>query len=103
MLSPFLSDALRYSLAEKLGKWGIAARSHRPSRSLRDEPVSQALITLAKIGYPEWRFAPSRFDLAYLFVQVIEGMEVADKIVNLDRDGNDCPLTEAKMLRVTVE
>jgi peptidyl-prolyl cis-trans isomerase B (cyclophilin B) len=34
---------------------------------------------------------------------VIEGMDVADKIVNLERDGNDCPLEKAPMLHVTVE
>ena len=38
-----------------------------------------------------------------VFGEVFEGMEVANKIVNLQRDGNDCPLEEAKMLRVTVE
>ena len=38
-----------------------------------------------------------------VFGEVVEGMDVADKIVNLQRDGNDCPLQEAKMLHVTVE
>ena len=36
------------------------------------------------------------------FGEVVEGMEVADKIVNLPRDGNDCPKQEAKMLEVTI-
>jgi peptidyl-prolyl cis-trans isomerase B (cyclophilin B) len=30
-------------------------------------------------------------------------MDVADKIVNLERDGNDCPLEKAQINRVTVE
>jgi len=38
-----------------------------------------------------------------VFGEVIEGMDVADKIVNLERDGNDCPLEKAPMLHVTVE
>jgi peptidyl-prolyl cis-trans isomerase B (cyclophilin B) len=38
-----------------------------------------------------------------VFGEVIEGMEVAEKIVNLQRDNNDCPLEEAKMLQVVVE
>ncbi|MBI3255307.1 MAG: peptidylprolyl isomerase [Nitrosarchaeum sp.] len=38
-----------------------------------------------------------------VFGEVIEGMDVADKIVNLQRDRNDCPLEEAKMLHVKVE
>ena len=37
-----------------------------------------------------------------VFGEVVEGMEVADKIVNLPRDGNDCPEQEAKMLEVTI-
>ncbi len=37
------------------------------------------------------------------FGQVIEGLEVADKIVNMPRDDNDCPLQEVKMIRVTTE
>ena len=37
-----------------------------------------------------------------VFGEVVEGMEVADKIVNLPRDGNDCPKQEAKMLEVII-
>ena len=37
-----------------------------------------------------------------VFGEVVEGMEVADKIVDLPRDGNDCPEQEAKMLEVTI-
>nr|AIF02622.1 peptidyl-prolyl isomerase (PPIB, ppiB) [uncultured marine thaumarchaeote KM3_158_B05] len=37
-----------------------------------------------------------------VFGEVVDGMEVADKIVNLPRDGNDCPRQEAKMLEVTI-
>jgi len=38
-----------------------------------------------------------------VFGEVIEGMDVADKIVNLQKDANDCPLDDAKMLRVITE
>ncbi|RMW39205.1 MAG: peptidylprolyl isomerase, partial [Nitrosopumilus sp.] len=37
-----------------------------------------------------------------VFGEVTEGMDVADKIVNLDRDGNDCPLEKVEMTHVTV-
>ena len=37
-----------------------------------------------------------------VFGQITDGMEIADKIVNLPRDGNDCPQQEAKMLQVTI-
>ena len=37
-----------------------------------------------------------------VFGEVVDGMEVADKIVNLPIDGNDCPKQEAKMLEVAI-
>ncbi len=38
-----------------------------------------------------------------VFAEVIEGIEVADTIVNLQRNENDCPLKEAKMIHITTE
>ena len=37
-----------------------------------------------------------------VFGEVIEGMDVADKIVNLPKNENDCPLQDVKMDKVTV-
>ncbi len=37
-----------------------------------------------------------------VFGEVIEGMDVADKVVNLPRNENDCPLEDVKMDKVTV-
>jgi len=58
VLAPFLSDALRFSLTERLRLYGIAVRTHRPSRELREEPPARCLLTLAKPG-PS-RLAPAR-------------------------------------------
>jgi len=30
-------------------------------------------------------------------------MDVADKIVNAQRDGNDCPLEKIKMIKISLE
>jgi superfamily I DNA/RNA helicase len=76
VLSPFLSDALRFSVMNRLEAAGIPTRSHRPSRSLRDEPASQALLTLAALAHPEWNIHPPRFDVAYAFMQSIEGLDL---------------------------
>ena len=38
-----------------------------------------------------------------VFGQVKEGMDVADKIVNMDKDANDCPLEKVVMTKVTLE
>jgi superfamily I DNA/RNA helicase len=76
VLSPFLSDALRFSVMNRLEAAGIPTRSHRPSRSLREEPASQALLTLAALAHPEWNIHPPRFDVAYALMQSIEGLDL---------------------------
>jgi len=76
VLSSYLSDALRFSLAERLEEMGIPAYSHRPSRSLREEPATQALLTLAALAHPQWGLVPSKFDLAYAFIQSIAGLDL---------------------------
>jgi len=76
ILAPILTDALRFSLMDRLRARGIPCRSHRPSRSLREEPPTQCLLTLAALAHPEWGIEPTRFDVAYALVQAIEGMDL---------------------------
>ncbi|MEW6094186.1 MAG: hypothetical protein AB1531_09505 [Chloroflexota bacterium] len=64
ILAPYLSDALRFSLMNRLEAAGIPVRSHRPSRSLRDEPASDCLLTLAALAHPPWGIHPTRYDVA---------------------------------------
>lgn len=76
VISPFLSDALRFSVMNRLEAAGIPTRSHRPSRTLRDEPASQSLLTLSALAHPEWNIHPPRFDVAYALMQSIEGLDL---------------------------
>jgi hypothetical protein len=76
ILAPFLSDSLRFSLVNRLDNLNIPARSHRPSRSLRDEPASQALLTLAALAHPAWNIHPSIFDIAHTFLFCIQDMDL---------------------------
>ncbi len=65
ILAPFLSDALRFSITHRLEKENIPWRSHRPSRSLRDEPASKTLLTLSALAHPHWNIRPTKFDVAH--------------------------------------
>jgi hypothetical protein len=76
VLAPFVSDALRFSLLEMLSERGISAHSHRPSRSLRDEPAARCLLTLAKLAHPEWQLSPPSFDVTLALAQAIEGLDL---------------------------
>jgi hypothetical protein len=75
ILAPFLSDALRFSLTEKLSRYRIAVRSHRPSRELREEPAARCLLTLTKLAHPLWRRPPPPADVASTFMQSIADLD----------------------------
>lgn len=76
VLAPFLTEVLRFSLMNRLERLGVPARSHRPSRALREEPPTRCLLTLAAIAHPQWGICPSRFDVAYALMQAIDGMDL---------------------------
>lgn len=63
VVSPFLTDTLRFSLMSRLTELGIPVRSHRPSRPLSEEPAALALIHLACVAHPQWGIHPARHDL----------------------------------------
>jgi hypothetical protein len=65
VLAPYLSDALRFSITHRLDQAGIPSRTHRPSRSLRDETGSQTLLTLSALAHPHWNVHPTRFDVTH--------------------------------------
>jgi hypothetical protein len=76
VLAPFLPDSLRFSIMYQLEELGIPARSHRPSRALRDEPVAECLLTLAQLAHPDWGFKPTPFDVAYALVQAVAELDL---------------------------
>jgi len=76
ILAPFLSGALRFSLQHRLEERGVPARSHRPSRALREEPAAQCLLTLAAIAHPQWGICPSSSDVAHALLLAVDGMDL---------------------------
>ena len=76
VLAPFLSDSLRFSIINRLENNNIPAKTHRPSRSLREEPATLCLLTLASIIHPEWGFTPSKFDVTHSLMQAIDGLDL---------------------------
>ncbi len=76
ILAPFLSDSLRFSLMGAFEKMGIPARSHRPSRSLREEPSTLCLLTLAKLAHPEWGLPCNHYDVRTALMQSIAGLDL---------------------------
>jgi peptidyl-prolyl cis-trans isomerase B (cyclophilin B) len=59
-----------------------------------DSAGSQFFICVADANFLDWQYT--------VFGEVVSGMDVADKVVNLKRDGRDNPLERVEMT-VTVE
>ena len=92
--------------------WGTGGPGYSIKAEFNSKSHLRGIVSMARSTDPD--SAGSQFfivttDSTFLdrqytaFGQVVEGLEVADKIVNMQRDENDCPLQEAKMIRVTTE
>lgn len=75
VLAPFLSDSLRFSLIERLARFDIDVRTHRPSRALREEPAARCLLTLTKIAHPAWHRPPPGADVAQALMLSIADLD----------------------------
>ena len=72
IISPFLSDSLHYAFATRLDAAGIGHFVHRPSRTLRDEPITRVLMTLATLAHPEWQLQrPALEAISHAFYRLI--------------------------------
>jgi len=76
ILAPYLSDSLRFMFLTELSKYGISSSTHRPSRALRDEPVTHCLLTLAAFAHPQWDIHPSAHDLTFALLQSIKDLDL---------------------------
>ncbi len=76
VLAPYLTDSLRFSLTNRLQVNGIATRSHRPSRSLRDEPATLCFLTYAAMAYPDWSLPIMKEQMRSALMQSIVGVDL---------------------------
>ncbi len=91
--------------------WGTGGPGYNINAEFSSRSHLRGIVSMARSQDPN--SAGSQFfivtsDSTFLdrqytvFGEVTEGMDIADKIVNLQRDGNDCPLEKTQMIRVTV-
>ena len=76
ILSPFLSDSLRFTIQNELDNLGIPSKTSRPSRSLADEPASRCLLTFAKLAHPSWQVKIGEEDIRLALMQAVEGLDL---------------------------
>jgi len=75
IVAPIISDSLRFSLQNELGRLGIPSTGHRPSRALEDEPATRALLTFAKLAHPHWNLRPATQDVAQALAYTIDTLD----------------------------
>ena len=91
--------------------WGTGGPGYNIKAEFNSRSHLRGIVSMARSTDPD--SAGSQFfivssDSTFLdrqytvFGQVTDGIDVVDKIVNLPRDDNDCPLQEVKMLQVTI-
>ena len=91
--------------------WGQGGPDYNLKAEFSSRSHLRGIVSMARATDPD--SAGSQFfivtkDSTFLdreytvFGEVTEGIDVADKIVSLDRDQNDCPLEDAKMLKVSI-
>ena len=96
---------------ELRAQWGIGGPGHNVKAEFSSRSHLRGIVSMARSTDPN--SAGSQFfivttDSTFLdreytvFGEVTQGMDVADKIVNLPRDQTDCPQQEAKMIKVTI-
>jgi hypothetical protein len=76
IISPFVSDALRFTLSHRLAQRGLTIQSHRPSRPLSEEPPAKAMLVLARLAFPHWELWPEPIDVAQTLAQVISDLDL---------------------------
>jgi len=96
---------------ELRSQWGMGGPGHNVKAEFSSRSHLRGIVSMARAADPD--SAGSQFfivttDSTFLdneytvFGEVTQGMDVADKIVNLPRDQTDCPEQEAKMVKVTI-
>lgn len=92
--------------------WGTGGPGYTIKAEFNPKSHVRGIVSMARAADPD--SAGSQFfivttDSAFLdrqytaFGEVLEGMEIADKIVNLPRDQNDCPHEEVKISKLTIK
>jgi len=75
ILAPFVSNALRFQIQQRMNEKNIQLVTHRPSRSLREEAITHSLISFAKLAYPEWGLSPSLYQFRTAITHAIGNMD----------------------------
>ena len=78
-------------------QWGMGGPGYNIKAEFNSRSHLRGIVSMARSQ------DPNSANREYtVFGEVTEGMDIADKIVNLPRDSNDCPQQEAKMVKVSI-
>ena len=76
VLSPFVSDVLRFALETRLNADGIQVQTLRPSAPGLSDPALRNLTTLAVMAYPAWNLPLDKWHLANALAFFIDDLDI---------------------------
>ena len=83
IVSPYLSDALNFSLEVNLAAMQVPVISSRPSRKYLAEPCVRAMLAFAKLAHPRWEMPVTSLELRGALMSTIPNLDIvrADLVV----------------------
>jgi hypothetical protein len=75
VVTPYLSDSLRFMLGHSFQEAGLPWFAYRPSHAIRDEPASRSMLTLAALAHPNWEVTPGVEEVARMLSIAIERLD----------------------------
>ncbi|HAF61093.1 MAG TPA: hypothetical protein DCK95_02070 [Anaerolineaceae bacterium] len=76
ILSPYLPDSLKFSLTTRLQSLSIPYLSTRPSRTLAEESVTNAVLVFAKHAHPQWEIPITSEELRSALMVLLPGCDI---------------------------
>jgi hypothetical protein len=76
ILSPYLSDALNFSLEVNLAEMHVPVISSRPSRKYLAEPAVRAMLAFARLAHPRWGLPVTSQELRGALMTTIPNLDI---------------------------
>lgn len=76
VLSPFVSEVLRYSLEVRLQNHGLSLQTLRPSAEGIDDPALRNLLTLGIMANPQWNVPIHQWNIANTLAYFVNDLDI---------------------------
>ena len=76
VLSPYLSDSLKFNLTRSLNELGLPVESIRPSRSYISAAPVQALVLFGRLAHPGWQMPLTILEFRHMLMEILPDIDL---------------------------